>query len=141
MDPQNKDVDNAANALDAFAKGPATEAANEIANVFDLAGDRIATSLERAAQIGALSFNDLAESILNDFARLAISDLVTAPLEGLVSNLTQSIGAGGGRSKTAPVTVNLNLGSAVEKQTGPQPSSAQIASQVTRALHRAQTRN
>jgi lambda family phage tail tape measure protein len=141
MNSENNVISNAADALDAFAKGPATDAANELADVFEIAGDRIANSLERAAQTGALSFNDLAESILNDFARLAVSELITAPLEGLVSGLTQSIGQAAGASKTAPVMVNLNLGNGASKPTGPQPSTTQIASQVTRALQRAQSRN
>lgn len=141
MDPQNNVVDGAADALEAFAKGPAADAANELADVFEIAGERIANSLERAARTGALSFNDLAESILSDFARLAISEFITSPLEGLVSGLTQSIGQASGVSKAAPVTVNLTLGEGASKGSGPQPSSAQIASQVTRALQRAQPRN
>lgn len=141
MDRQNKLTDDAAQALDAFAKGAGADAASALADVFDIAGNRIAESLERAAQMGALSFDDLAESILSDFARLAISELVTAPLEGVVSALTSSISGGATASKSSPVTVNLNMAAEVGKSFAPQPSSAQIATQVARAVARAQPRN
>jgi len=136
MDP----IEKAANALDGFAKGAGTEAANELADVFEQAGDRIAASLERAAQTGELSFNALAESILSDFARLAVNELITAPLEGVVSALTQSI-SGVGSAKSSPVTVNLSLPSNGLKSSGPNPTGAQIAGQVAQAVARVQTRN
>jgi len=133
-------VDQAADALDSFANGPASDAANALADVFEQAGSRIADSLERAAKSGELSFNDLAESVLTDLARIAVNELITAPLQGALSSLTSSI-AGGGSSKFSPVTVNLNMGSASGKTSVPAASSAQIASQIAQALSRAQGRN
>ncbi len=132
---------NAADALDDFAKGAGSEAANALADVFDVAGVRIANSLEQAAKTGELSFNNLAESILNDFAKLAVSELITAPLEGAVSALSNSISGRLGGSKSSPVTVNLNMSSGTSKLAGPQPSGAQIASQIARAVVRAHPRN
>ncbi len=141
MDPIDTVTTQAAEALDAFANGAAQEAADNLADVFEAAGDRIAASLEQAAQTGKLSFNDLAESILNDFARLAVSELITAPLEGLVSSITGSIASGSAAAKSSPVTVNLNMNSGNQKLSGPQASSAQIASQVARAVTQVQSRN
>jgi lambda family phage tail tape measure protein len=130
----------AADALDSFANGPASDAANALADVFEQAGGRIADSLERAAKSGELSFHNLAESVLTDLARIAVNELITAPLQGALSSLTSSI-AGGSSSKSAPVTVNLNLGQASGKPSLPAASSAQLASQITQALSRAQGRN
>lgn len=134
------DIEQAADALDSFASGPAQDAANTVADVFEQAGERIANSLERAAQSGELSFNNLAESVLNDLARIAVSELITAPLQGAVSALTSSI-SNGVAGKSAPVTVNLNMPAASGKTAVPPASSAQIAAQVAQAVSRAQNRN
>ena len=45
-------IDDAADALENFASGPGADAANALADVFEQAGERIAGSLERAAQSG-----------------------------------------------------------------------------------------
>ena len=50
-------IDEAAQALEGFANGPGADAANALADVFEQAGDRIASSLERAATSGELSLN------------------------------------------------------------------------------------
>lgn len=133
-------IDEAANALESFATGPGGDAANALADVFEQAGERIAGSLERAAQSGELSFNALAESVLSDLARITVSELITAPLQAGLSSLTSSI-SGAVTGKSAPVTVNLNMTQASGKTDGPQPSGAQIASQVAQAVARAQNRN
>lgn len=133
-------INDAADALENFASGPGAEAANALADVFEQAGERIAGSLERAAQSGELSFNAMAESVLSDLARIAVNELITAPLEAGVSALTSSI-AGTAAGKSAPVTVNLNMTQPSGKSTVPQPSGAQIASQVAQAVARVQNRN
>lgn len=133
-------INDAADALDSFASGPGADAANALADVFEQAGERIAGSLERAAQSGELSFNALAESVLSDLARIAVNELITAPLQAGLSSLTSSI-AGTAAGKSAPVTVNLNMTQPGGKPAGPQASGAQIAAQVAQAVARAQTRN
>jgi len=130
----------AAEALDNFANGPGAEAANALAEVFEQAGDRIASALDRAATSGELSFNALAESVLSDLARIAVSELITAPLQGAVSALSSSI-SGVASGKSSPVTVNLNLSQPTTKASGPQASHAQMAAQIAQAVARAQTRN
>jgi len=133
-------IDDAADALDNFASGPGADAANALADVFEQAGERIAGSLERAAQSGELSFNSLAESVLSDLARIAVNELITAPLQAGLSSLTSSI-AGTATGKSSPVTVNLSMAQSAGKTTASQASGAQIASQVAAAVARAQTRN
>ena len=133
-------IDDAADALDSFASGAGADAANALADVFEQAGERIAGSLERAAQSGELSFNALAESVLNDLARIAVNELITAPLQAGVAALSSSI-AGTASGKSSPVTVNLNMAQPSGKTAGPQASGAQIAAQVAQAVARAQTRN
>lgn len=133
-------INDAADALDNFASGPGAEAANALADVFEQAGDRIAGSLERAARSGELSFNAMAESVLNDLARITVNELITAPLQAGLSSLTSSI-AESASGKSAAVTVNLNMTQPSRKFTDPQPSNAQIASQVAQAVTRAQNRN
>ena len=83
-----------------------------------------------------------AEAILGigDGARIAVTELITAPLQGAVSALTSSI-AGTTSGKSSPVTVNLNLAQSAGKSSGPQASSAQMAAQIAQAIGRAQTRN
>lgn len=133
-------IDDAAQALNSFANGPGAEAANALADVFEQAGERIAGSLERAAASGELSFNALAESVLSDLASLAVTELITAPLQGAVSALTSSI-AGSASGKSSPVTVNFSLPQSSGKSSGPQASSAQMAAQIAQAIGRAQSRN
>lgn len=130
----------ARDALDGFANGPASEAADSVALAFEQAGDRIADSLERAAQAGEFSFNSLAESIAQDFARLAIDQLITAPLEGVIGSLTNAltgaIGGGTAARGRSPVTVNV-VGSAQPTSAGPQPSHRQMANRIAGAVTRA----
>ena len=136
-------IEQAAEALDGFANGAASDAAEALADVFEQAGNRIADSLERAAKSGELSFNNLAESVLSDLARLAVSELITAPLESAVSSLSSSLAlsaAGGTVSKSAPVTVNLTMTNASGKTSVAPASSAQMASQIAQAVSRAQNR-
>lgn len=133
-------INDAAEALENFANGPGANVANTLADMFEQAGERIAGSLERAAQSGELSFSSMADSVLNDLARIAVDELITAPLRAGVASLTSTI-AGAEAVKSAPVTINLNMTQPVGKSAASQPSAAQIASQVAQAVARAQTRN
>lgn len=133
-------INDAAAALENFASGPGADAANSLVDVFEQAGERIAGSLERAAQSGELSFSSMAESVLNDLARIAVNELITTPLQAGVASLTSTL-ASSEVGQSAPVTINLNMTQPVGKSTASQPSGAQIASQVAQAVARAQTRN
>lgn len=62
-------------ALAAFARGPAQRAAADVADAFDKAGARIARSLARAGASGELSFKQLAKTILEEFAKVALDQV------------------------------------------------------------------
>lgn len=133
-------IEEAATALETFTQGPASEAANALADVFEQAGDRIASSLENAAQSGELSFNNMAESVLNDLARIAVTELITAPLQGVVSSLSSSLSRSVS-SKSTPVTVNVNMAQTTGKTSAPSASQTQIAAQIAQVVSRAQNRS
>ena len=129
-------TETAAKALEGFDASPIIQDATAIADAFDAAGSRIAQSLERAAERGELSFNSLAESVLSDLARLAVSEIVEAPLNALVDGLGRSLsGLSGSRS----TTVNLNLSGSTDAD-GFRRSQGQIAGSLARAVSLGQGR-
>ena len=131
-----KNIESAAKALDSFDASPVIQDAAAIADAFDAAGIRIAQSLEKAAERGELSFNGLAESVLNDLAKLAVSEIVEAPLNALIDGLGRSLGGLGGGSST---TVNLNLSGASDPDAF-RRSEGQIAGSLARAVSLGQGR-
>jgi phage-related minor tail protein len=70
-------LNQAAGALQAFAKGPARRAADEVGQSFERAGGRIATSLARAATGGEAAFKRMAKVILEELAKLALNTVFT----------------------------------------------------------------
>ncbi|WP_395645323.1 phage tail tape measure C-terminal domain-containing protein [Terricaulis sp.] len=62
-------------ALRAFAQGPARQAADEVGQAFDGAGERIARALGQAALSGEASFKRMAKVILEELAKLALNQL------------------------------------------------------------------
>jgi len=130
MTPQ----DDAANALESFAAGPAFDAADATARAFEAAGERISNALEQAALSGEFSFNSLAESIAQDFARVAINDLIINPLQSLVGGaISGATGGGNSQGSGRPVTVNMNL-SGVSNPASFQRSQGQISAALARAV-------
>jgi len=130
MTPKNE----AADALQDFADGPAIDSAEAVAQAFELAGERISTALDRAAKSGEFSFNSLAESITRDLAKLAITELFTNPLQQAISGLGSSIGQSlsGGGSKPA-VNVNMTV-SGVSSPDSFKRSQGQISASLARAV-------
>ena len=130
-------TDDAANAVADFANGPAMAAADQTAKLFEAAGERIADALETAARSGELSFNALAESAARDLARLAVSELITSPLQGALGSLGGQLagplfGIGGGQAKP-PVTVNMTV-SGVSDPSSFSRSQNQISTSLARAV-------
>lgn len=127
-------TDDAAQALQNFADGDAVESAENIAKAFELAGERISSSLERAAKSGEFSFNTLAESITRDLAKLTVTELFTNPLEQAIGGLSKSLGASltGGFQKPA-VNVNMTV-SGVSNSDSFKKSQGQISAQLARAV-------
>lgn len=124
------ELDNAAEALENFATGSALDAADGLARAFEVAGDRIATSLEGAARRGEFSFNNLASTIAQDLTRLAVDQLISGPITSLLGG---ALGGGVGSSLTRNTTVNLNVSGANNSQ-GLQQSQGQISAAVARAV-------
>ena len=135
-----KDTENAANragdALEGFAEGPAQKAADEAALAFEQAGERIANALERAALSGEFSFRDLAASITNDLARLALQDLLINPLQTALSGAFGG-GNSGGAGGVNPVSVVMNI-SGVNDVGGFQKNQSQISASLARAVSQGQ---
>jgi lambda family phage tail tape measure protein len=124
-----------ADAITALDTQGAFESADAIANAFEAAGSRIARSLEDAAKSGELSFNSLAESVLKDLAKLAVSELIEAPLTALIDGLGKGLGGGSG----AATTINMNISGASDPS-GFQRSEGQIAATLARAVSLGQRR-
>lgn len=64
-------------ALQAFAQGPAKQAANEVGASFERAGERIARALGSAATGGEVAFKRLAKVILEELAKIALQRIFT----------------------------------------------------------------
>jgi hypothetical protein len=125
----------AADAIAALDTDGAFQSADAIAEAFEAAGARIARSFEDAAKSGELSFNALAESVLKDVAKLAIGELIEAPLTALVEGLTQGLTGGSGPG----TTVNMNISGASDPG-GFRRSEGQIAASLARAVSLGQRR-
>lgn len=137
IDPQMA-ANKAASAVAALDSAPAIQSAEDMADAFERAGARIANSLERAAQSGQLSFSGMAESVLNDLARLAVSELIEAPLNALVDGLTGQLGQAisGGKGATM---VNMTVNGAADAGSFAR-SQGQIAAGLARAVSMGQGR-
>ena len=108
----------------------ARESADAVGEVFEQAGGRIAEALDRAARSGELSFNRLAESILQDLAGTAIQDLIAGPLSQAIGGLAGGGNGGGGGN---PLNIVMNL-SGVSDAKSFERSKGQIAAGLARAV-------
>lgn len=130
------ELDTAADAVAALDAALAVQGAADIADAFEVAGARIAQSLEQAARSGELSFEAMAESVLKDLARLAVGELIEAPLSALINGLTDRLG---GASAKGATTINLNLNGGTDAA-GFQRSEGQIVATLARAVSLGQQR-
>lgn len=126
------DTRNAAQPVADFNVSAASLAADEMAQAFELAGNRIAVALQNAAQTGEFSFSEMTESITRDLASLAIQELVTAPLEGVFSTLISNT-LGGSLAPQNSMNVTLNL-SGVNSVNEFKKSETQISAGLARAI-------
>lgn len=120
----------AAKALDDFANGPALEAADDVAKAFEFAGERISLALDRAAKSGELSFSAMAETVTRDLARLAITELFTAPLQDAIGGLGKAITSSGAKPS---VNVNMSVSGVSDAQSFTK-SQGQISGAIARAV-------
>ena len=109
----------------------ASDSADAIGEVFEQAGGRIAEALDRAARSGELSFNRLAESILQDLAGTAIQELIAGPLSQAINGLAGGGGGGGGGGNPLSIVMNLT---GVSDSKGFERSRGQIAAGLARAV-------
>ncbi|MGE3142554.1 MAG: phage tail tape measure C-terminal domain-containing protein [Hyphomonadaceae bacterium] len=146
-------------ALDAFARGPAQKAANDVADAFTRAGARIGDSLARAGADGEAAFKQLAKTVLEELAKLALERLFTQGGGAGLLNFFGARAAGGNvtpggaylvgergpelftpntsgvisNTSAAPIEIHFHLGAGAD---GPSiaRSQAQIAASVARAV-------
>lgn len=96
MEKFEDDLAVAGDALLALAEGPGKAAAEALEGAFGQTGARIEAVLGQAARAGELDFQNMADAILRDLARLAAEAAVSA------------IGLGGNGAQ-AGQTVNMNM--------------------------------
>lgn len=88
------ELSSASAALQAFARGPAQQAANEVSQSFERAGDRIARALGSAAGRGEVSFKRLAKVILEELAKVAINQMFSGKNGGSANFFGARAGGG-----------------------------------------------
>jgi hypothetical protein len=114
-------------ALTQFANGPARESAALVSDCFGKAGAKISGELERAARTGELSFKRLAKTVLEEFAKIALNQVLgpaPAPQRGAARDALTSA--------ASALTVNFNLGAGADANSVHR-NQAQIAAHVARA--------
>lgn len=126
------DTNDASQAVANFDVVASSKAADEMAQAFELAGNRIANALQNAAQTGEFSFSKMTESIARDLAGLAVQELITAPLEGMFDRLISSVFDSSAPTQN-PMNVTLNL-SGVSSASEFKKSETQISAGLARAI-------
>src|ERR1700753_3139907 len=91
-------LDDAAQSLGDFANGTVPDAMTTIENAVAKSFNAVAATIARAAVSGKTSIDQLVSAILADFERVAISQFIVKPIEGLVGSLAGDLGQaiGGG---------------------------------------------
>jgi phage-related minor tail protein len=81
----------AAKALGDFASGPVVDATTTIEGAVTKSFNAVARTIADAAVSGKLSMDQLVSAILADFERIAISQFIVKPVEGLINSLVGSV--------------------------------------------------
>lgn len=124
---------NTAQALSDFSNSAAMQA-DETAQAFEQAGERIAKALEQAALKGEFSMKGLVQSVAQDLTRLAVSELFVQPLSRALGGTHQ--GPNQGVSKPS-VSVNMTVNGVSDAQSFAR-SQTQISTGLARAVSAAQ---
>jgi phage-related minor tail protein len=127
--PLDASLATAAKALGDFASGPVANATNSIENAVTKSFSSVESTIARAATSGKLSMDQLVNAILSDFDRVAASQFIVKPIEGVLSSIAGSIlPIGGARASGGPVTGGVPY---LVGEQGPElfvpPSSGSIA--------------
>ena len=102
--PIDASLTTAAKALSDFASGPVASAAQSIESAVTKSFSAVESTIAKAVVSGKLSMDQLVNAILADFDRIAISQFITKPLEGLLNSIAGSIlPIGGARAAGGPV--------------------------------------
>lgn len=128
------ETNRAARAVSDFDIEGAADVANDMAQAFEQAGDRISNALERAARRGEFSFSNMAESITRDLARLAVQELISDPLNSLFSSAVGAVAGQGSSAKSTPINVTMNV-SGISSTTEFKKSETQLAAGLSRAIN------
>ncbi len=108
ISPLNGALDSAAKALSDFANGPVADTAARIETAVNRSFNSVANTISRAAVSGKLSIDRMVTAILADFERVAISQFIVKPIEGIVSSIASSlIPVGGARAAGGPVAADV----------------------------------
>lgn len=103
-DDLNTGLNAAANALSGFANGPVLAATNAIEQAVNRSFNSVSNTIARAALSGRDSISQLTAAILADFDRIAASQFIVKPIEGLVASLAGSLlPIAGARAAGGPV--------------------------------------
>ena len=80
----------AAKSLADFAGGPVAAATASIEDAVTKSFDAVATTIARAVESGKTSMDRLVSAILADFERIAASEFLVKPIEGLIGSIADS---------------------------------------------------
>jgi phage-related minor tail protein len=108
ISPLDGALDSAAKALSDFANGPVADTGARIETAINRSFHSVANTISRAAVSGKLSIDQMVSAILADFERVAISQFIVKPIEGVVSSIAGSIfNVGGARASGGPVAADV----------------------------------
>lgn len=94
----------AASALNNFANGPVLNASNAIEQAVNRSFNAVSNTIARAALSGRDSISQLTTAVLADFDRIAASQFIVKPIEGIAASLAGSLlGIAGARAAGGPV--------------------------------------
>src|ERR1700749_1364349 len=119
-------LDGAAKTLTDFANGTVPDAMTTIENAVAKSFNAVAATIARAAVSGKTSIDQLVSAILADFERVAISQFIVKPIEGIVGSLANDLGQSIGGALASGGTVAAGESYLVGEQ-GPElftPSSS-----------------
>ena len=106
--PLDASLTAAAQALSDFASGPVANASASIEGAVTRSFNAVASTIAAAAVSGRTSIDQMVDAILADFDRIALSQFIVKPVEGIVSSLASSVfGAiGDARAAGGPVSAD-----------------------------------
>lgn len=108
LSPLDASLATAARALADFASGPVANAGASIESAVNRSFNAVAATIARAAISGKASMDQLVDAVLADFDRIALSQFIVKPVEGVLASLASSVfgSIGGARAAGGPVSAD-----------------------------------